>query len=135
MAALFLALMALMLLAGCQQPTLPVWYVPADPALSAAEVERKTAEVLRDLGYQVESVDPRLALTSTRWQHADLLLSTRFRVQVRQKQTSPFGVALTVPREVHDGMNWLPGGEAEQRRKELVASLTSRLATRPQARP
>lgn len=127
--------LVLSLPAGCQQSAPPIWYVPADTALSAGEVESRTARVLDDLGYQIESFDPKLALISTRWLHDSHLLSTRFQVLVRLKQTEPYGVAVTVPRQVHDGLRWIPDGEEERRRKELVASLTARLAARPEARP
>ena len=116
--------------AGCQQAVSPVWYIPADPELSEAEVEARTAAVLAGLGYEVVSFDPELQMIRTRWLHEDQLVSTRYQALVRLKRTSPLGVAVSMPREAFDGTAWIPNGEQEQRRKQLVAGLTARLAPR-----
>ncbi|MFH0946286.1 MAG: hypothetical protein V2A76_13885 [Planctomycetota bacterium] len=125
-----LLVFSILVAAGCQQAALPVWYIPAGPDFSVAEVEARTSAVLARLGYEVAGFDPDLQMISTHWLHENNLLSTRFQALVRLKRTSPLGVAVTVPREVHDGEKWIPNGEHEQRRKELVASLAASLAPR-----
>ena len=128
----FLALV--LLAAGCTQVEVPVWVVRAEPAFDADQGERVVAETIAELGWHVDRVDEASGRVATRWQQrAGLLGTARARVELRL-QPEPFAVAVSVPREVHDGRRWVVRGEDEARRAELVAALTARLSP-PAATP
>ncbi len=119
-------------LAACASPTAPIWLIPADPAIGVADGTARARDVLADLGYEAAEVDPELGIIETEWRFdRDLIESARYRALLRVKSDAPFAVAVSVPREVHDGRRWVPQGENESRRQTLVAMLTARLSPRP----
>lgn len=115
-------------LASCAQIEVPVWYVPADEKIDARQGQMLTFEVLEDLGYDMVSYDDHLKFLRTRWRgNNEILGLTRYRVEMRYNNGPPFGVAVSVPRERHNGQVWILVGENTFRRQQMVGALTARL--------
>lgn len=117
-------------LQACAQVEVPVWIVRADRDLSIGDGEQAVSEVLDDLHWDLDHYDPDLRLVLTRWRYRDGLWGgVRSRAELRLSPDAPFLVAATVPREVHDGRQWVLRGEDEDPRRELIAALSARLNT------
>lgn len=128
----YFLLLALLELAACVTWPPSIWMIPAGPELGIDEGKRRVQEVLTELGYVESMSKPEVGIIGTEWRFdRDVVDSARYRALIRVKSEAPFAVAVSVPREVHDGQGWVPRGESESRRQELVAMLTARLTPPP----
>jgi len=131
-ALLFLA--TLVAISACSAVEVPVWVIRADERMTVADGEVAVEDAIHSLGWRVDGYDAAARILATGWQrHSTILGTARTRVEARLEPTRPFAVAVTVPREVHDGRRWVLRGEDEARRAELVAALSARLV--PAAAP
>ena len=126
-------LAVLAFLCACSNPPPAVWLVPAAPELTVASGTERALEVIRELGYSDPTHGPG-AVLQTEWQYdPGTFTSARSRVQLRMKDEAPFAIAVRVPRERLEGRRWVPDGEDEERRQNVVAALTARLAPAPKS--
>lgn len=123
-------------LSSCSQIEVPVWLIRADKEMTVAEADRAVARAFDELNWPVAQYDPESRRIATRWRYRDGIWGgVRTRVEAQLSANSPFEIALSVPREVHDGRRWVVRGEDEAGREEIVATMTARLHRPAEPRP